>query len=161
MLILIALLVIPVIEIALFIELGGALGLWPTIGLVFLTAIIGAGLVRAQGFNAMQKMQVAVDAGEDPRGPIAEGVMILFAGLMLITPGFFTDAAGFALLIPPVRLWLIKRIGPAIAARRVHMNAAGERSRPASEEVIDIDYQDVTDENNSGDKPKSGWTQPH
>ena len=111
---------VPIIEIALFIELGGWVGLWPTIGLVIVTAILGAALLRAQGFTAMAQLQQSVAEGGDPRGPMAHGVMILIAGLLMLTPGFFTDTVGFLLLIPPVR--------SAIIAWRRSKNPASRRS---------------------------------
>ena len=101
------LLAVPVIEIGLFIEIGGWLGTWPTIGLVVLTALIGSILLRQQGLAALRDVQGRLMAGEDPGRMLADGAMILIAGALLLTPGFFTDAVGFSLLIPGVRsaLW--------------------------------------------------------
>lgn len=157
-----ALIAIPAIEIGLFIEVGGVIGVWPTIAIIFLTALLGAALLRAQGFTAMTRLQAALAAGEDPLGPLAEGAMILFAGALMLVPGFFTDIVGFLLLLPPVRSTLIRVLGPALAARSAHRaagRAPGDR-RPAPDEAIDVEYQDVT-----GDDPRrpgrpSGWTQP-
>jgi UPF0716 protein FxsA len=99
---------VPIIEIALFIEVGGWLGLWPTLAIVIATAIAGAALLRSQGRGVLTELQGRLEQGGDPTGPIAHGAMILFAGALLLTPGFFTDAVGFALLIPPVRAALIR-----------------------------------------------------
>ena len=101
------LLAVPVIEIALFIEVGGWIGTWPTIAIVILTALAGSVLLRHQGMAAMQGFQARLAAGETPGRLLADGAMILVAGVLLLTPGFFTDAVGFALLVPPVRaaLW--------------------------------------------------------
>lgn len=108
------LLAVPVIEIALFIELGGWLGTWPTIGLVVLTAVIGSILLRQQGLQALRDVQGRLASGEDPGRLLADGAMILVAGALLLTPGFFTDAIGFALLIPWVRAavwgWIRTRV---------------------------------------------------
>ncbi|MEM7546765.1 MAG: FxsA family protein [Pseudomonadota bacterium] len=158
---------VPVIEIALFIELGGAIGLWPTIGLIILTAILGAGLLRLQGFAAMSRLQTSLAEGGDPRGPMAHGVMILIAGLLMLTPGFFTDAIGFALLIPPVRVALIAWLGPRLAARVVTVGTAARHGQPhpgtnpqagRDDETIEADYEDLTD----GPKRPggSGWSRP-
>lgn len=160
MLIFIALALIPVIEIALFIEIGGSIGLWPTIGLIILTAIIGATLVRQQGFAAMAKLQESIAREEDPRGPLAEGVMILMAGFMLLTPGFFTDTVGFLLLLPPVRQWMIAKFGPALAKRSVRVNVNAGARASNDEGPIDVDYEDITDAKPDPDRPKSGWTLP-
>lgn len=154
----------PIIEIALFIELGGWLGLWPTIGLVIVTAVLGAALLRAQGTAAMARLQQSMAEGGDPRGPMAHGVMILVAGLLMLTPGFFTDAVGFALLIPPVRVAIIAWAGPKLAARVVTFGPQGPQGRqgPARDETIDGDYV-ALDETPDDGPPRpcgSGWSRP-
>lgn len=151
-----ALVAVPIIEIALFIELGGWVGLWPTLALVVATAILGGILLRAQGFAALRRMQGAMEAGEDPRGPIAHGAMILVAGLLMLTPGFFTDTIGFALLVPPIRSALIAWAGPRLAARVVVNGRRPSQRRPAHDGPIEADYVDVTD----GPKRPggSGWS---
>ncbi|CUH51461.1 FxsA family protein [Shimia marina] len=100
---LLAFVAIPMIEIALFISVGGAIGLWPTLAIVLLTAILGTHLVRSQGIAALGSVQKSFNELDDPTEPLAHGAMILIAGVLLLTPGFFTDAVGFALLTPPFR----------------------------------------------------------
>ena len=95
--------VVPVIEIGLFIQVGGAIGLWPTLFIVVATAILGSWMVRTQGAMALKNLQQSFGALQDPSEPLAHGAMILFSGALLLTPGFFTDAVGFLLLFPPVR----------------------------------------------------------
>ncbi|MEO1774591.1 MAG: FxsA family protein [Pseudomonadota bacterium] len=119
----IALVLIPIIEIGLFIEVGGALGLWPTLGIVVLTAAIGTWLLRTQGIGVLQELQTKLQHGEDPSATLANGAMILVAGVVLLTPGFFTDALGFLLLIPPVRAALIRAAAHRVVMRGVHMRA--------------------------------------
>lgn len=121
MLIFLLLVAVPLIEIALFIELGGWLGLWPTLGVVVLTALVGALLLRAQGLATMGEIRGRLDRGEDPSGPLANGALILVAGVVLMTPGFFTDAVGLALLLPPVRAATIR----VLARRLVTVVAKG------------------------------------
>lgn len=152
----IALAAIPIVEIALFIEIGGAIGLWPTIALIVLTAIIGGVLMRTQGFVAMRRLQIAMAEGEDPRGPLANGVMILVAGMLMLTPGFFTDTLGFLLLLPPVRTALIGWIGARLAARALHVSPG--RPEPSADGPIDAEYEDVTEPGEP--RPPSGWTIP-
>ena len=94
---------IPVIEIALFIKVGGLIGLWPTIALVLLSAVIGSVLIRSQGSRTLIEVQQSFRTLNDPTRPLAHGLMIVIAGMLLLTPGFFTDALGLLLLIPPVR----------------------------------------------------------
>ncbi len=160
--IILILVAVPIIEIALFIELGGWVGLWPTIALVIITAILGGVLLRMQGFAAMQRLQSSVAEGGDPRGPLAHGVMILVAGLLMLTPGFFTDAVGFSLLLPPVRSALIAWLGPKLAARATFVSPdMGQQRRPHPDQPIDADYVDL-DEQDPSDRPKgnSGWSRP-
>ena len=98
---------VPVAEISVLIRVGGAIGPLNTIAFVIFTAVLGAYLVRQQGFATLAKLQQETNAGRVPAMQIAEGVALLFAGAVLMTPGFITDAIGFAILIPPVRQALI------------------------------------------------------
>jgi UPF0716 protein FxsA len=95
--------VMPIVEIAVFIQAGELIGLWPTIAIVVLTAILGTSLMRVQGLQTLAKAQQELDQGEMPLGPLFDGVCILIAGILLLTPGFVTDTMGFLLLIPPLR----------------------------------------------------------
>ncbi|MGF1446308.1 MAG: FxsA family protein [Pikeienuella sp.] len=122
----VALVAVPILEIALFIEVGGAIGLWPTIGIVIATALAGAALLRAQGLAAIGELQARLDRGDDPTPTLAHGALILVAGVVLLTPGFFTDAVGFMLLIPPVRSVVIRRM----AKRVIVMAAQSARRHP-------------------------------
>ncbi|GAB4282433.1 MAG: hypothetical protein Kow0058_00880 [Roseovarius sp.] len=115
---LLAFLTVPLIEIALFIQVGGAIGLWPTLGVVVLTAILGTFLVRSQGALALGRLRGAFERLDDPTEPLAHAAMILIAGVLLLTPGFFTDALGFALLVPAVRQAAFRYI-----RRRVRMES--------------------------------------
>jgi UPF0716 protein FxsA len=110
---------VPLIEIALFIQVGGWIGLWPTLGIVVATAIAGTFLVRSQGSEALQRLRRSFDELRDPTETLAHGAMILFSGALLLTPGFFTDAVGFALLVPGVRSFLIRRIKERVELRTV------------------------------------------
>lgn len=171
------LVIVPIIEIALFIEVGGWLGLWPTIGIVILTAVAGTVMLRGQGAWAMQDLQRSLSGQGDPGKALAHGAMILVSGVLLLTPGFFTDAVGFALLLPPVRLALMKTVGKRIKMRGgVHMQgfgagfAAGPRPagpppegphNPAQGQGADIqdaEWEEVPPPP-PGSKP-SGWTRP-
>ena len=100
---------VPLIEIYLLLEVGGMIGAVPTIGLVVLTAVAGAALVRAQGFSMIRQVRGSMEAGEVPAVAIIEGIFLLVAGALLLTPGFLTDSIGFGCLIPPLRRALIVR----------------------------------------------------
>ena len=100
---------VPLVEIYMLLEVGGIIGAVPTIGLVVLTAAAGAALVRAQGFSTIMQVRRSLEAGEVPAVAIIEGICLLVAGALLLTPGFLTDAIGFGCLIPPLRRALILR----------------------------------------------------
>ena len=99
------LLLVPILEIWLFLEVGGLIGTWPTLGIILLTAIIGSMMLREQWMKAILGMDRRIASGEAPGLVLAEGVMVLVAAVFLMTPGFFTDTVGFSLLLPPVRRW--------------------------------------------------------
>ena len=101
---------IPAAELALLIYLGGLMGFWPTIGVILLTGALGAWLARAQGMRTMLKIQDNMAQGITPAKEMVDGLLILVAGVVLITPGFLTDIAGFLLLLPFVRTGLRKSL---------------------------------------------------
>ena len=94
---------IPIIEIYVLLEAGEIIGLWPTIGLIFLTGIAGAYLARTQGSDTARRIQIALEQGEMPTEELLDGAMILAGGITLLTPGFVTDLLGFCLLLPVTR----------------------------------------------------------
>jgi UPF0716 protein FxsA len=112
---------IPLIEIFLFIKVGASIGAFNTILLILATAIIGVALLRHQGLSTLQKVQAQMQQGEFPAIGMIEGFMLFVAGALLLTPGFFTDAIGFILLIPPLRkvfaLWILERSGWIVQIR--------------------------------------------
>lgn len=112
-LLLLLFLAIPLLEVMLLIRVGGVIGALPTVALVVLTAVIGVALLRRQGLATLQRVQQSVDAGRLPALEMVEGMGLLLAGAFLLTPGFFTDALGFALLVPALRrllaAWVLRR----------------------------------------------------
>jgi UPF0716 protein FxsA len=103
---LILFLLLPLVEIWLFVRVGEIIGAWQTAGLVVLMAIIGATLVRIQGFTVVNRARATLAAGEFPTTELLDGLFVLIAGFLLIVPGFLTDIIGLLLFIPPVRRWL-------------------------------------------------------
>lgn len=130
---------VPLIEIALFIQVGGLLTLWPTLGIVVATALLGSWLMRMQGLRAWTDIQRSLDRFEDPLGALAHGAMVLVAGVLLITPGFLTDTVGFALLVPRVRTALLR----AVLARRAAATMRAQSTR-ARDTVIEAEFHEVT-----------------
>ena len=114
MLLFVLFIAVPLIEIALFIQLGSFLGLGWTLLIVVLTALVGTWLVRQQGLAVLGKVQNSLNELNDPTEPLAHGAMILFSGALLLTPGFFTDTVGFLLLVPKIReamfRWIRSRV---------------------------------------------------
>ncbi len=151
-----AFIAVPIIEIAVFIEVGGWIGLWPTLGLVLLTAVVGSLELRSQGITTLNKLRSELDRGVMPAQTLFDGVCLLFAGALLLTPGFVTDIIGLALFLPPFRKFLLFTVGSRIVgSARVHVHSTrsgrhgGPRGGPGGgrdDEVIDADYVDVTDE---------------
>lgn len=163
----IAFIAVPLIEIALFIQVGGLIGLWPTLLIVLVTAIIGSTLVRSQGAQELANLRGSFQNLKDPTESLANGAMILFAGALLLTPGFFTDFVGFALLLPPVRAAVYRQIRSRVNVATFTMGdgqQAGPRSsqpnhaRRPQDRVIDGEFQDVTP-THPGPKGPSGWTE--
>ncbi len=106
-------LLVPLVEIYFLIKVGNLIGAISTIALVVFTALLGAMLLRFQGWVTLQRTRTTMARGELPALEMLEGVLLLFAGALLLTPGFVTDAIGFAFLVPPLRQavirWFIKR----------------------------------------------------
>jgi len=135
---------VPIIEIALFIEVGGRIGTWSTIAIVILTALAGSILLRWQGLAALRSVRTRLVAGESPERLLAHGAMILIAGALLLTPGFFTDAAGFALLAPTVRDMVWRQMEKRIRVVSVQGDPEGPRRPSHGGRTVDGVYEDVT-----------------
>lgn len=147
-------LIVPLVEIALFIQVGGAIGLLWTLLIVILTAIIGTVLVRSQGLAVLNNLRNSVQDLRDPTEPIAHGAMILFSGALLLTPGFFTDAVGFALLVPGIRGWIFNSIKSRISVRAAGFERPQyENDKP---DILEGEFEDLDAPN--GTKGDSGWT---
>lgn len=154
-----AFLAVPLIEIALFIQVGGAIGLWPTLGVVVLTAILGTWLVRSQGALAIGNLRRSFSELDDPTEPLAHAAMILLAGALLLTPGFFTDAIGFALLMPTVRRAAFEYLRKRVHVQRFDMGSPGPAVHPGPREsdIIDGEFHEVDPSKKPTHQP-SGWT---
>lgn len=130
-------LVIPIIEIYLLIQVGGYIGVLPTIALVVLTAVIGASLLKSQGSQTYMRFNQSLSQGRVPANEILEGVALLIGGALLLTPGFFTDLIGFFCLLPftrrPVVTFIVNRFNPmANMSGMSGMNAGGFGQPPSS-----------------------------
>ena len=143
---------VPIAEITLLIRVGGSIGVFNTIAFVIFTAVLGAYLVRQQGFATLNKLQQETSAGRVPAMQIAEGVALLFAGAVLMTPGFITDAIGFAILIPQVRqafiAWAGKHLinGSMTTTYGASYGPSPGQSSSTHTDVIEGEYTDQHDE---------------
>ncbi|MDP5210846.1 FxsA family protein [Microbulbifer sp. 2205BS26-8] len=108
-LLLLLFIVLPVLEMWVLITVGKEIGALPTIGLVLLTAVVGLALLRRQGLSTLMRAQEKVRSGEIPAQEMAEGIFLAVGGALLLTPGFITDALGFACLVPGLRQLLLGR----------------------------------------------------
>ena len=157
---------IPLLEIAVLIEVGDQIGLWSTIGLIILTAVIGTWMLRFQGIATLAKAQKQLNQGAIPAKEIFDGLCLLAAGALLLTPGFVTDSIGFILLVPPVREYLRNTLGQKISAglqnskfqnQSFHAQGFSNETKGNSpfnkagswnkndDTVIDGEFQDVTE----------------
>jgi UPF0716 protein FxsA len=135
-----AFLVVPLIEIACFVLIGQAIGLWPTLLGVLVTAVTGSLLLRHQGLQLLNEIRGTMARGMLPARALAEGMMVAVAAVLLITPGYFTDLLGILLLVPPVRAALygflktrIRVVTPGVA----HARPQDRPGRPPG--TIDLD----------------------
>ncbi len=110
LLIFLALLGVPLIEIGVFIEVGGYIGLWMTLVLIVATALAGTALLRHQGMATLARARASMARGRVPVREVADGFCLLVAGALLLTPGFVTDAVGFAFLLPASRVVIARRL---------------------------------------------------
>jgi len=108
-------LMVPVIEIAIFIIVGQLIGLWPTLAGVVITALLGSVIIRMQGLSLIKEIKGLMAAGKLPARQIADGLILAIAGALLLTPGYFTDTIGFLLLVPPIRTLIYQAIKKRIS----------------------------------------------
>lgn len=131
-------LIVPILEVALLVQVGGFIGFWPTVGLVILTAVIGAQLLKSQGRALLMAAQGRLEQGELPLSELAQGLLVAVGGALLLTPGFATDAFGFACLIPGTRLAMGAALRKWLEPRlQVH----GRTPTSTSADVIDGEFR--------------------
>ena len=159
MLLLLLFIGIPLLEITLFVQIGGAIGLGWTLATVVITAFLGSWMVKSQGALAMLNLRSSFSNLQDPTEPLAHGAMILFSGALLITPGFFTDFIGFLLLVPAVRSTAYRYLRNRVNIQSFQMGQENPTRGPhhPRDRVIDGEFEEVTPQNPSQNGP-SGWT---
>ena len=145
-LLLAALIGVPLLEIALFIKVGGWIGLGPTLALIVLSAVIGAWIVRRQGISVLLRAQRQLAEGSLPVLQAFEGLCLAIAGVLLLLPGFFTDAIGALLLVPAVRRMLYRHLRHRIETRVIGVSSPPRDHAPgAPGPIIDAEYEQIED----------------
>lgn len=133
---------IPLIELYLFLAIGQRIGIVATIATVVLTGFLGAWLTKQQGLKTLARYQQTLSEGRLPHTEVIEGIMILAAGAVLLTPGFLTDVIGFTLLIPPARAWVRNRLTEYLKTRiQVAGEAVARRQDTRVSGVIEIEAE--------------------
>jgi UPF0716 protein FxsA len=146
-------LIVPITEIAVFIVVGQWIGVVPTIALVILTAITGAGLLRHQGLGLAMKIRGEVEAGRVPGRDLANGAMMLVAGVLLLTPGFVTDTLGFLLFIPQIRSYVFAFLAKRVKFITPHGTQNQSYGGDTRHGTIDLESDDYTSEDATDKKP--------
>ncbi len=152
---LLAFIAVPLIEITLFIQIGGAIGLGWTLAIVIFTAVLGTWLVRSQGAIALGQLRSSFSDMRDPTEPLVHGAMILFAGALLLTPGFFTDAVGFSFLIPQVRQAAFRAIRDRIKVQGFGTPGSQPPPQQGRGDIIDADFHEIPNEDEITKGPNS------
>ena len=132
--------IVPVIEIVLFIKVGSVIGIIPTVFVILITALAGTFFVKQQASQLFDLFKRKAGNLEDPSEPIGHGVLVLFAGALLLTPGFFTDVFGFLLLVPNFRYWIFRKI----EKKFIHMRSYSKETPKEHETIYDADFTDIT-----------------
>ncbi|MGB8814845.1 MAG: FxsA family protein [Paracoccaceae bacterium] len=145
---------VPLIEIALFIKVGGWLTLWPSLAIVLATGFLGIWLIKRQGRQVLDEMRGSMNGRGNPIAALAHGGMILIAGVLLILPGFLTDTLGLLLLIPFVRRGVIILLAKRVNVQGFEMR--DEAHRNGRDDVIEGEFVELNaPDDRSG---ASGWT---
>lgn len=154
MTILLAFILVPLAEIAVLIQIGEVVGLWPTIGIVLATGAAGAMLLRQQGFATLEAVRRSLRAGDLPVQAMVDGLCLLVAGLLLLAPGLLTDAIGLLLFVPWIRHWFGRRLLAQLQQRaevRVYVNGS----------TVDLDAETVASDQAAEEPPSRPEREPN
>jgi UPF0716 protein FxsA len=151
--------VVPLVELAIIIQVGEVLGVGPTILLLLAVSLAGAWLVRREGTRAWWRFRDAVSRGRVPTDEVLEGALVLFGGALLLTPGFATDAVGLSLMVPPVRGLVATTLKRRLGARFTVTSFGTGRppsgrppARPPRDDVVDVEVINIERSSSDGDQ---------
>lgn len=133
---------VPILELSLLLRIGSKIGFEATLAIILLTAFLGAILTRTQGSKALSNFRNALAAGKLPHREALDGLLILLAGAVLLTPGFLTDTAGFLLLFAPTRAAIRDRLSTYLK-KRIQIIPPGPQQDPSGKQAGDTDFIDV------------------
>lgn len=145
----------PLVEIGLFVTLGGALGLWLTLLVVIGTGVLGVAILQRLGLRSAERLRAEMDRMRDPVGTAGDSALLALASLLLILPGFFTDALGALLLIPALRRLIVAQIAARVGFSSMRSDQPARRSDGI---VIDGEFVEVDPDPAKKPRPPSGWT---
>ena len=135
---------VPTLELILLIKLGSVIGVLPTVAIVFFTAVLGASLLRREGFSTLMKARQRLDSGQVPANELVEGALLVMSGAFLLTPGFITDTVGFACLVPSLRRQMaaaiLKRVTLQMGSVAMTTSASGPAAQ-SRDNVIEGEFQ--------------------
>jgi len=150
LLLIVLFIIVPIAELALLIQVGSWIGFWPTLALLVLDAVLGSMLMRSQGRLAWRRFNEAIAEGRAPAREALDGVLVIFGGALLLTPGFITDIFGLLFLIPPTRV-LVRRL----IVRRATLRVMGVATPPARNgRPQDVDGTAIDIEPDQLDRPQ-------
>ena len=139
---------VPIAELAVILQVGDWLGLWPTLAILVADSLLGSLLMRAQGRAAWRRFTQALQAGRPPAREVLDGVLVMVGGALLLTPGFLTDAVGLTFLLPPtralVRRLLVRRFAPRMVvamARRGGHGVPGGASDDVEGRAVEVERE--------------------
>jgi len=140
---------VPIAELAVIIQVGSAIGVWWTIAILIADSILGSLLMRSQGRVSWRRFNEALRAGRIPAREVADGVLVIFGGALLLTPGFLTDIVGLLFLLPPSRA-LIRRVFLRQAMKRITVSMVGMQAPYGTRRPDDVEGTAV-----DADQPRS------
>ena len=156
---LLALLALPLLEIALLIKAGQSLGFWGVLGLIIATAALGVSAARRNGFTMARRIAEAMESGQPPGGAVLEGALVVLAGALLVAPGLITDTLGLLLLIPPIRTavakWGARRLFAGMTAETYDPFEKPTDAPPGDGTIIDGEFERL-DEHTADPGRKAG-----
>jgi UPF0716 protein FxsA len=135
---------VPTLELILLIKLGSIIGALPTVAIVFITAVLGASLLRREGVSTLMKARQRLDSGQVPANELVEGALLVMSGAFLLTPGFITDTVGFACLVPSLRRQMAAAILKRVTLQMGSVAMGGSAPGPAAQSrgnVIEGEFQ--------------------